>query len=296
MGNYRCLFCKICNGKGCRGQMPGMGGPFESRNFILNYEGWEKIRDEDAEKDFVPDIKIRLAPMTGGVENVGYPDEKLFYMDLIGACGKTKAGLSIGDGCPDTKLEWGIEAVKKNMPENGGKKAAVFIKPYPQESIFERFEKAMDIAESFGIDIDSYNIATMRQKARLEKKSPAQLTEIKKYLNSKGFPFIIKGIFTEEDLETVTEVKPDAAYVSNHGGRVETRTGSTAEFLFKNHALLSSNSGAVWVDGGIRDAAQIKTAAFYGASEILIGRPFASAICRDKENGVPDLLSRLFNL
>ena len=281
MGDFKCNFCSKCNGKGCIGQMPGMGGVFESRNFILNCAAWEKIRDAEAEKDFAPDVKIRLAPMTGGVENVGYPDERQFYLDLIQSCVHADVGLSIGDGCPDSKLDWGIEAVK-NQP---GKKAAVFIKPYPQDRIFERFEKAMDIAECFGIDIDSYNIATMREKVHLEKKSPAKLIEIKKYLNSKGFPFVVKGIFTDADLDSVSEVKPDVAFISNHGGRVETRIGSTAEFLAAHHDFLKSKSGTIWIDGGIRNMSQARTAAFYGASEVLVGRPFASAVCLHKNEG-----------
>ena len=271
----KCRFCKICNGYGCIDQMPGMGGPFQNKNFILNYKGWEKIRNEQSEKDFIPNVKIRLAPMTGGVENVGYFDERTFYRDLIKLACDSNALLSIGDGCPDSKLDWGIEAVKKQ-----NKKTAVFIKPYPQEKIWERFEKAFDIAESFGIDIDSYNIATMRKKVHLEKKSAFQLLEIKKFLSSKGFPFIIKGIFTQEDLDLVREVKPDVAYISNHGGRVETREGSSAQFLFDNHKSIKSSCNEIWVDGGIRNRQQMKTAAFYGASEVLLGRPFASALCK----------------
>ena len=108
MNDSRCHFCKTCNGKGCIGQMPGMGGPMENKNFILNYEGWGKIKNPEAEKDFIPDLKIRLAPMTGGIENVGYFDERSFYFDLVSSCIKAGVRLSLGDGCPDEKLEWGI--------------------------------------------------------------------------------------------------------------------------------------------------------------------------------------------
>ena len=293
MEKAKCRFCKICNGKGCVGQMPGMGGPFDSRNFILNYEGWEKIRGLDEISDSNPDVKIRLAPMTGGVENVGYFDERQFYLDLISSCVKSGVRLSIGDGCPDEKLEWGVEAVKVARSVNPDLKAAVFIKPYPQDSIFGRFERAMDIAESFGIDIDSSRIATMRDKVHLELKTSEQLKEIKKYLNSKGFPFIIKGVFTTDDLELVEEVKPDVAFVSNHGGRVETRIGSTAEFLADHSSFLSENSGEIWVDGGIRNGSHVRTAARLGASEVLVGRPFASSICMDRENGASRVMKIL---
>lgn len=249
-----------------------MGGVNANKNFIQNCAAWKKI-------DFGPfDFRrkeIRLAPMTGAVENAGYFDEKQFYFDLISECSKTGAKLSIGDGIPDTKLKWGIEAV-----QSAGKKAAVFIKPYSNEKILERFEWAQDICEYCGVDIDAYNIVTMRNKAWLEKKDSSLLIELKKYFSRKGIPFVIKGIFTDEDLRLVEEVKPDVAFVSNHGGRVETRDGSSAEFLSENFKLLKSNCAEIWVDGGIRSWNDVFKAQSYGASEVLAGRPFISALCR----------------
>ena len=62
-----------------------MGGVNANKNFILNCAAWKKI-------DFGPfdfgKKEIRLAPMTGAVENVGYSDEKQFYFDLINECSK----------------------------------------------------------------------------------------------------------------------------------------------------------------------------------------------------------------
>ena len=98
--------------------------------------------------------------------------------------------LSIGDGCPDEKLLWGIEAVK-----SVNKKAAVFIKPYENKKILERIEWSASVAECIGIDIDAYNIVTMRNKVNLEKKTEKNLVEIKNRLSALGLPFVLKGIF-----------------------------------------------------------------------------------------------------
>ena len=38
---------------------------------------------------------------------------------------------------------------------------------------------------------------------------------------------------------------------------------------------------------------QVQTAASYGASTILLGRPFATAICRDKENEIKNIMKKL---
>ena len=81
-------------------------------------------------------------------------------------------------------------------------------------------------------------------------------------------------------MELVKEVKPDVAFVSNHGGRIETHEGSSAEFLCANFKLLKSNCAELWVDGGIRSWSDAFKAQSYGASEVLVGRPFASALCK----------------
>lgn len=275
MSNKKCNLCKTCNGHGCISQLPGMGGIDENINFILNYDQWQEI-PMGPEQSF--DVKVRLAPMTGGIENCGYHDEKQFYFDLINHCVNEKVALSIGDGCPDEKLLWGIEAVA-----NSGQKAAVFIKPYENNRIRQRMDWAENIAEIYGIDTDAFNIITMRNKVHLEKKDESSLRELKALANSKGRPFAIKGIFTDEDIELIKKIKPDIALVSNHGGRVPQRHGSTAQFLADFHRILLENSGEVWVDGGIRNQNQIQKAFSYGVKEVLIGRPFVSAILKKQK-------------
>lgn len=121
---YKCHICQICNGYGCQGELPGMGGVFNSANFIANYQAWKKYYLPDADSSDIP--LIRLAPITGAVENVGYHDETPFYDDLIKGASQAGFLLSIGDGYPDAKLQGGIAALKAH-----GQTAAVFIKPFP---------------------------------------------------------------------------------------------------------------------------------------------------------------------
>lgn len=268
--------------------MPGMGGVFESKNFILNCDGWKLAEKEmgltegclsSEEKASLID-KTALAPMTGAIQNCGFPDERQFYMDMVRGCLEAGVRVTLGDGAPDEKLLFGLEAVRearKSFPEA---KAHVFLKPYPNEKILERIEWAKDIACGIGVDIDAYNIVTMRQTAHLEKKTPELMMELKQKANSLGLPLIIKGIFTKEDLELCHEVKPDVALVSNHGGRVETEIGSTVDFLKAHGTQLKKDCGQVWVDGGIRTALDIKCALNLGADFTLIGRPFVTALAK----------------
>lgn len=278
--NFKCHFCTECLGFGCISELPGMGGIRENINFQLNCAAWDGIQLDTftlAEKERAGLPAVRLAPITGGVENVGYFSEEQFYYDLIGAVHKAGYSLSLGDGCPDIKLQTGIKAVLKEQESNPELRSAVFIKPYANEKIFERIDWSRPVANIIGVDIDSYNIVTMRNLVKLEKKTPSQLKEVQKYA---GHPFAVKGVFTKEDVEMVKELKPDIIVVSNHGGRVENRTGSTAEFLAEYGKELKNYCDKLWVDGGIRKYRDLKIAGLLGADEVMIGRPFITALCK----------------
>ncbi len=290
MHSLKCHFCDICDGQGCIGELPGMGGFNNNINFILNCSAWKSapVTENFYEKN--PLAKIRLGPMTGAVENIGYETEEAFYFDIIEAVGDSGALLSIGDGCPDVKLQTGIAAVKARQQKHPNTKAAVFIKPYPNDRIFERIEWAESVSESVGVDIDSYNIATMRNLVNLEKKTAQQLLEIKQSLK---VPFSIKGIFNPEEIELLAEVKPDIVIISNHGGRVENRVGSTADFLVAYGKEIKKYCDQLWVDGGIRSFRDIQLASAYGAQEVMLGRPFATALCQNGKQGVKELVQSL---
>lgn len=293
--NFKCRLCAVCDGEACAGELPGMGGVFDGKNHILNCKGWEKIlplipqeKLEEAAASFSAS-SLRLAPITGAEENVGWPDEESFYAPFYEFAARCGLKLSVGDGCPDNKLLAGIAAVKKlsqakdaaasncaPAPETAStpKKAAVFLKPYPQEKLLERAEWALPVAEYIGVDIDSYNIVTMRNKVHLEKKTAAQLNELRR---ATKLPLVVKGVFTQESLDLIEELKPEVAYISNHGGRVETDIGSTAQFMLANIARIKKSAAAVWVDGGLRSKEDIAAALALGGEEILLGRPAISA-------------------
>ncbi|MCQ2591874.1 MAG: alpha-hydroxy-acid oxidizing protein [Treponema sp.] len=277
----KCHRCPECRGFGCLGELPGLGGVFESQNFQLNCQGWENLREKAASTNsnalekiqainYLPQ-NVRCGPVTGAVENIGYAQEKDFYYPYLKKAYDSGFGLCVGDGCPDEKLQYGIEAVK-SLGQNA--KAAFFLKPYPDEKLAERVKWVQPYAEYIGIDIDSYNIITMRKLVNLERKTPQQLMTFRK---SFDVPFVIKGVFTKDDIELVKQVKPDVVYISNHGGRVETRIGSTADFLAENAQELKKYCSQIWVDGGIRSRLDIQTAIYYGADKAIIARPFIRA-------------------
>lgn len=270
---FKCHLCDICDGKGCIGELPGMGGVYDNANFIENCSAWTSyVREE------VKAIPIRLAPITGAIQNIGYHDERLYYHDMIRSCRDAAVGLSIGDGYPDEKLRWGIEAL-----ESAGCKGAVFIKPYSNQKILERMEWSATVTEIVGVDIDSWAIITMRNQVQLELKTATMLKELK---NHSKLPFVVKGVFTKADIDLVSELKPDIVVVSNHGGRVDVGRGATAHFLHSYGEIIKRYTGSVWVDGGIRTIEDVRAAASLGADEVMIGRPFITALLRSGSDGV----------
>ncbi len=280
-GELKCHRCAVCDGYGCPGMLPGLGGVFEGKNFQLNYEGWRELLEAAVENGAGEEIRnivvrssnLRCGPVTGAVENIGYADEAAFYLPYLQNAARAGLGLCVGDGCPDEKLKLGVASARSL-----GVPAAFFLKPYPQEKLFERIEWVRPYASHIGIDIDSYNIVTMRNLVNLERKTAEQLQEFREHTK---LPFVIKGVFTDDDLTLVSLVRPDVVYISNHGGRVETRVGSTAKFLAEHAKELKKYCKEIWVDGGIRTKQDVQTALYYGADQVIVARPLIRATFDD---------------
>lgn len=287
---FKCNFCKVCNGHGCKGQLPGMGGVFSSANFIANCLDWDAIFNEacDIGKRVIGEITVTqhdigIAPVTGAVENIGFNNEADFYPLYIGGANKAGIAVCVGDGYPDEKLMLGIESAASCAG------STYFLKPYSEYKILERVDR-LKCACAVGCDIDSYNIITMRNKVSLEKKTASQLRALRTYSK---LPLAIKGVFTKEDIELCKETLSDIIVVSNHGGRVETDKGSSARFLQKYGRTLKKYCAELWVDGGIRKKRDIKVAKYLGADKVLIGRPFITAVCKSGIDGMGSLVEEL---
>jgi hypothetical protein len=277
-----------------------MGGINNNRNFQLNCAYWKVLRGRMAAAGKLDEIKavpvgagvISVGPVTGAEQNIGYAHEADFYLPYFTAAHTSGTGICVGDGFPDEKLQLGLAAVRSLQKKDGALRAAVFLKPYPNDRLFERIEWCGETAGIIGCDIDSYNIVTMRNLVHLEKKTPQIIASLRRHIH---VPFALKGIFTAEDIELVKQVKPDIAVISNHGGRVDTREGSTADFLAGHGEELKKYCGELWVDGGIRSKEDIQTALYYGASHVLAARPFIAALVKNGTAAAVESMRNIIN-
>ncbi|MCK9224969.1 MAG: alpha-hydroxy-acid oxidizing protein [Candidatus Muirbacterium halophilum] len=275
--NEKCFNCPICDGVLCAGILPGMGGFGNGKTFQNNYNSWEEIEVDIKGVDYP---LIGIAPMTGATENMGgFLSERQFQHYLVIGSQVNGVFYCAGDGNPDFKLHYGLEAIEKY----GGKKSGIFLKPYVFEELKRRIGFFSNKIKFFGIDIDSATLVNLKGKVKLEEKGWEELLTIKKLTK---IPFVIKGIYSTKQFEIVQKVRPYAIVISNHGGRIFDNGKGTAYLLKEFESQLRPYVNEIWVDGGLRTENHIKKAKALGADRVLIGRPIAVSTILNKENGV----------
>jgi 4-hydroxymandelate oxidase len=98
-------------------------------------------------------------------------------------------------------------------------------------------------------------------------------------------PLLLKGILHPEDALTASKAGCDGLIVSNHGGRTLDTVPATIEAL---PAIVDRVGDAlpVLVDGGIRRGTDAYKALAYGATAVLIGRPYLYGLSVAGAHGV----------
>ncbi len=104
-----------------------------------------------------------------------------------------------------------------------------------------------------------------------------------------GLPVVVKGVLRADDAARCVEAGAAAVVVSNHGGRQLDDAPATADVL---GAVVEAVGGRaeVYVDGGVRRAADAAKALAMGARGVLIGRPVLWSLATGGAEGVAGLL------
>lgn len=98
-------------------------------------------------------------------------------------------------------------------------------------------------------------------------------------------PVILKGILNPDDARLAHENGAAAIVVSNHGGRNLDTTPATIEALPRITDRVGDKLPVLF-DGGIRRGTDVLKALAFGASAVMIGRPYIHGLAVDGADGV----------
>ena len=297
-----CRVCRVCNGKACRGEVPGAGGIGSGNAFIRSFDYLENIEiyGDYLHGEYPVDTTLSLfdhvfsapvfaAPVAGVTGNYnGYYSEAEYAECVLLGCKKAGTAAFTGDGSPVDYFEgpllsleavdgWGIPTVK----------------PWGGREAFRKMDMVKPlhpIAIAMDIDGAGYARAAAAQNTLLTAKSPEELKEIIEY--AEGIPFIIKGILTPESAVKAVECGASAIVVSSHGGRVNENTPAPMAVLPAIKKAVG-DSVTIFVDGAIRNGSDIFKALAFGADAVLIGRPYVVAAHGEGIEGVAYYTKRI---
>ena len=275
-----CRVCRVCDGRACAGEVPGIGGLLSGSSFQNNVEtlAMYHLNMRTIHQVDQPDHALQLfgrtfttpvlvAPLTGAAYNLGGAlSEEEFITALVEGAAAAGSCDFIGVGADPDYFRLGLQAIKK-----AGKNGIAIIKPRAMEPLRERIRQAEESGVlAVGIDIDGAGLVTMALKG--QPVGPKSFYQLRELVKMTELPFILKGIMTAQEAEMAVEIGAAAIVVSNHGGRVLDGTPGVAEVLPE---IVERVKGEiiVFADGGIRSGLDALKMLALGANAVLIGRP-----------------------
>ncbi|MDK2918957.1 MAG: 4-hydroxymandelate oxidase [Candidatus Petromonas sp.] len=279
-----CRVCPECNGRACRGEIPGIGGKGTGSGFIRNYE---KLREVKINMDTIyspqeVDTSIELFKKRFKYPIFAAPigDVKLNYSDVLTeyeyqkavvvGCKNAGTAAFTGDGVKDHVFNEPLEVIGEN--DGWG---IPTIKPWKKDEILRKIRLAEEKNTlAVAMDIDAAGLALLGMQGKPV--SPKSVDDLKEIIGSTKLPFILKGIMTVGGALKAVEAGAYGIVISNHGGRVLDETPSTIEVLPKISEEVRGRL-KIFVDGGFRSGLDVFKAVALGADAVLIGRPYSVA-------------------
>ncbi len=295
-----CKACPVCDGKGCRGTIPGPGAKGIGDTAIRNYNAWQAIR---LNMDTIcasgqPDTRCSLlgqqfslpvfAGPVGAVQlHYGRKYNDIDYNDiLVPACREAGILAFTGDGADPAVMVAACGAVKQC-----GGFGIPTVKPWDAATIAEKMALVRDArALAVAMDIDAAGLPFLKN--HVPPAGSKTVAELREIIAAAGVPFLIKGIMTVRGAQKALEAGAAGIVVSNHGGRVLDGTPATAEVLPEIAAAVGGRA-LVLVDGGIRTGLDVFRALALGADAVLIARPFVTAVYGAGADGVRTYVAQL---
>ncbi len=288
-----CKACPVCNGRACGNQVPGPGAKGVGDVAIRNYDAWQKIRVNmntiaenkrpDTSFDFFG-LKMRYPIFAGpvGAVNLHYGDKlnDISYNDiLVNACKEAGICAFTGDGTNPEVMKAATKAVQA-----AGGIGIPTVKPWDVNTLADKFALVKASGSiAVAMDVDAAGLPFLQ--GLTPPAGSKTVLELRDVISKTGKPFIVKGIMTVKGALDAKEAGASAIVVSNHGGRVQDQTPSTAEVL-EDIVDAVGKDMMILVDGGIRSGVDIFKALALGADAVLIARPYVTAVYGGAADGV----------
>ncbi len=107
-----------------------------------------------------------------------------------------------------------------------------------------------------------------------------------------SLPLLVKGVLTADDAVQARERGVDGICVSNHGGRQVDGAVAALDALVEVRDAVGEGF-PLFMDGGIRQGADVLKALALGADAVLLGRPYAYGLAVDGQQGVQSVIRNL---
>lgn len=295
-----CAVCPACDGKACRGRIPGVGGKGSGRAFTVCREFLDgvHIQMDVVHPHFEADTSIELfgrqfrypffaAPIGGMKLNYGGKISEEAYVEAVTA-GTRAAGTFAwtGDG-PDEMI------FRPTVPfiEATGGMMIPTIKPWTQEKCLERIRE-IEAAGGMGFAMDLDSAALINLKLMGTPVFTKSADELRELVEATELPFVAKGVMTPAAALRCAEAGCYGIVVSSHGGRVMEDAPAPASRLREIRKAVGA-SLKIFVDGGVRSGADVFKCLALGADAVLVGRPYAIAAFGGGAEGVRLLTEKL---
>ncbi|MBQ3276702.1 MAG: alpha-hydroxy-acid oxidizing protein [Oscillospiraceae bacterium] len=289
----KCRVCPECDGRACRGEIPGVGGIGSASSFTVCREYLSRVR-------LLMDLVYEPGEIDTSVELFGRRFEVPFFMAPIGGMGSNYNGYLTDEEFADISVRGMAECgslaftpdafydtlydLQLPVIKAAGGLAIPTVKPWALPKLLGRIRQAEEVgAIAVACDIDSCGNLLLKKAGKpvypLSRETMAEI------VNSTPLPFIPKGILTAEAAVRCADAGCYGIVVSNHGGRVLEDTPAPCSMLPEIRRAVGGRL-KIFVDGGIRSGRDVFKCLALGADAVLIGRPYAIAAHGGGREGV----------
>ena len=302
IGPY-CGACPTCDGRACRGKIPGPGDKGVTNVASRNWRAWQDLRVcmDTLHESFSADtsvtalgrtlsLPVMVAPVGDVRKHYGDRYDTESYNECVLSAAAEEGTLAwTGDG-PDPALMTSATAVIARLGGSG----VPTVKPWDPATLEARVGQALAARPAaVAMDIDAAGLPFLRNAVPpAGALSAAQVGEVASRCHEAGVPFVLKGVMAPGAAERAADAGVDAIVVSNHGGRVLDGVPATAEVLPEVVGAVGERV-EVLVDGGVRSGLDVFRALALGARACLVCRPFVVAAFGGGADGVRAYLAQL---